>query len=107
MNELDEGWEVILTVKRKRLEQQIKELERQVKIESDGWKYVSKLIDKERIEHLEQIKELKSLLNRYREMDKSQIKQIKVTENLLEQALTRLPYTNCGELRLEIKQALK
>jgi hypothetical protein len=35
------------------------------------------------------------------------IKEIKELKDLLEQAVTRLPYTNCGELRIEIKQALK
>jgi hypothetical protein len=43
------------------------------------------------------------ILNDYLEAQR----EIKELKDLLEQAVTRLPYTNCGELRIEIKQALK
>jgi hypothetical protein len=43
------------------------------------------------------------ILNDYLEAQR----EIKKLKDLLEQAVTRLPYTNCGELRIEIKQALK
>lgn len=43
----------------------VEPLEQQIKIESDGWKHVSKVIDEERKEHNKQIKELKDALIKY------------------------------------------